>query len=134
MEIHLKIIGIILILLALVHVTFPKYFNWKKEFKNISLINKQIMYVHTFFIALAVFLIGYLCLTSSKKLVETELGQKMCLGLCIFWSIRLFVQFFGYSSKLWKGKLLETIIHVLFSVLFSYLAIVFFVVWNNHTV
>ena len=104
MEIHFKIIGTLLIALALVHIVFPKYFNWKEELKSLSLINRQMMTVHTFFIALTLFLIGLLCLTSSSELVETNLGKKISLGLGIFWTFRLFIQFFGYSNDLWKGK------------------------------
>ncbi len=125
MELHLKIIGIILIVLAFVHIVFPKYFNWNKELDSLSLINKQMMYVHTFFIAFVVFLMGLLCFTSSYELIETTFGKRVILGLGMFWTLRLFVQFFGYSSKLWKGKLFETIIHVIFSLLWSYMSFVF---------
>ncbi len=83
------------------------------------------MYVHTFFIALTVLLMGVLCLTSSVQLIETDLGKKICLGFGIFWAIRLFIQFFVYSSKLWKGKIFETIIHIVFSFLWVYLSYVF---------
>jgi hypothetical protein len=83
------------------------------------------MYVHTFFIALTVLLMGILCLTSSSELIETNLGKKICLGFGIFWAIRLFLQFFGYSSKLWKGTTFETIIHIVFSFLWVYLSYVF---------
>ena len=96
MEIHFKIIGVLLIALALVHIVFPKYFNWDKELKSLSLINRQMMTVHTFFIALTVFLMGSLCLTSSAELIETNLGKKISLGLGLFWTVRLFIQFFGY--------------------------------------
>ena len=52
MEIHVKVAGFILIMLALVHVIFPRYFDWKNDLSTLSLINRQMMYVHTFFIAL----------------------------------------------------------------------------------
>src|SRR5688572_5708892 len=100
METHYKIIGTLLIVLAIIHVIFPKCFNWTAELKSISLINRQMMYVHTFFIALVVFLMRLLCLSSSNDLIETEFGQRITLGLGIFWASRLVVQFFGYSSKL----------------------------------
>lgn len=129
MEIHFKIIGIVLIFLALVHVIFPKYFNWKLELNKLSLINRQMMVVHTIFIALTVFLMGLLCVSSSNELVETNLGKTVSLGLGIFWLVRLFIQFFGYSSKLWKGKRFETIMHVLFSLMWLYFSIVFL---NNY--
>lgn len=125
MEIHFKIIGILLIILALIHFSFPKQFNWDKELKSLSLINQQMMTIHTFFIALTIALMGVLCLTSASELIETNLGKKITLGLGLFWVIRLFIQFFGYSSKLWKRKTFETLIHVLFSLLWIYLSIVF---------
>lgn len=128
MELQLKIIGILLICIGIFHITFPKQFNWKTEFASISLINRQMMYVHTFFIALSVLLMGVLCLTSSVQLIETDLGKKICLGFGIFWAIRLFIQFFVYSSKLWKGKIFETIIHIVFSFLWVYLSYVFLAV------
>lgn len=125
MEIHFKVIGVLLILLSVVHIFFPKYFKWDLELKSLSLINRQLMTMHTFFIALAIFLMGLLCLTSSTELIETNLGNKISLGLGIFWSIRLFMQFFGYSTGLWKGKTFETIIHIIFSLFWAYLSIVF---------
>ena len=129
MELHYKIIGIVLIALAFVHIIFPNYFKWKEELRSLSLINQQIMKVHTFFIALVVFLIGLLCLTSSNDLINTELGKKVSLGFGIFWSFRLIIQFFGYSSKLWKGKKMETAVHIIFLFLWTYLSYVFITVY-----
>jgi hypothetical protein len=128
MELHLKIIGWLLTVLALVHAIFPRYFNWKKELSNLSLINREIMYVHTFFIALMVFLMGLLCLISTEEIIGTKLGKTIALGLSFFWFFRLIIQFFGYSSKLWKGKQFETIIHVLFSILWAYVSVVFYLI------
>jgi hypothetical protein len=121
MEFQLNTIGYLLILLALVHIIFPKYFNWKKELNHLSLINKQIMQVHTFFIALTVLLMGILCVTSATEIITTSLGKKISFGLGIFWLCRLLIQFFGYSSKLWKGKAFETTVHIVFSMLWLFL-------------
>jgi hypothetical protein len=125
METHIKVIGWLLMALSAVHIIFPTYFNWKKELSELSLINRQMMHVHTFFIAFVLLLMGLLCITSSADLIGTELGKKLSLGLGIFWIARLFIQFFGYSSKLWKGKTFETSIHALFSILWTYLSGVF---------
>lgn len=125
MELHLKIIGVLLLILALVHGVFPKYFNWQQELNKLSLINKQMMYVHTLFIALTVFLMGLLCIFSSDELSKTHLGKHICLGFGIFWATRLLIQFFGYSSILWKGKTFETTIHILFVCMWAYLSFIF---------
>ena len=132
MEVHLYIIGTLLMVLALIHIIFPKYFNWKIELQPLSLINRQMMTTHTFFIALTVFLMGLLCVTSATQLIETSLGNKIILGLAIFWSIRLFFQFFVYSKILWKGKKIETIIHIIFSGFWVYLCTIFFTIYYNN--
>lgn len=130
MELHLKIIGSCLILLGLVHAIFPKQFNWKQELSSLSIVNREMMYVHTFFIAITLFLVGLLCLTSATELVNTTFGKRVSLGLGIFFSLRLLVQFFGYSSKTWKGKTLETTIHILFSIFWTYITAIFFLIYT----
>jgi hypothetical protein len=125
MELHIKIIGVILVMLALIHIAFPRYFNWKAAFASVTLLNRQMMYVHTFFIALVVLLMGMLCITSAVALTTTALGREVSLGLGIFWAARLFTQFFWYSSSLWRGKVFETTVHVVFSLLWVYFSGVF---------
>lgn len=131
LQIHIEIIGILLILLGIIHVIFPRYFNWKEDLKDISLINRQLLIVHTFFIALVVFLMGILCFTYSDELIKTELGKIISLGFGLFWLVRLIFQFFVYSSKLWKGKKFETIVHILFSILWFYLTLIFLMNYFN---
>lgn len=128
MSLQLEFIGALLVVLALLHVGFARYFDWRREFAAVSLLNRQMMYVHTFFIALAVLLMGVLCLTSAAQLVGTALGRRVALGMGVFWLARLLIQFFGYSATLWRGKRFETIIHVLFALLWAYLSGVFLLV------
>lgn len=129
MELHLKIIGFCLIGLGLVHAIFPRQFNWKQELSSLSIMNREMMYVHTFFIAFTLFLIGLLCLTSYTELINSTFGKRISFGLGIFWTLRLFVQFFVYSSKTWRGKRLETIIHILFSIFWTYLSAIFILIF-----
>jgi hypothetical protein len=79
-----------------------------------------------------VLLMGVLCIGYSEQLLTTALGKVICLGLFAFWVTRLFFQFFIYSAKVWKGKPFETAMHVLFSMLWTYLSAVFlFATINN---
>ncbi len=126
---HIQIIGFLFILLGVIHIIFPKYFKWKKELAALSMINREMMQVHTFFIALTAFGMGLLCISSAPELLSTSIGRKITLGLAIFWTIRLFIQFFIYSSALWKGKTFETMVHIIFSALWTYISIVF---WLGH--
>lgn len=126
MELHLKFIGILLVLISLIHLGFSQRFNWKEDLKSISLINRQMMYVHTFFVAFTVLLIGVLSFVNAADMVNTNLGRQLCLGLGVFWAIRFYCQFFVYSSELWRGKTFETIVHIGFSVLWAYVSVVYF--------
>jgi len=134
MELHLNLIGFILVVLSIIHVTFPKRFNWKDELKPLSLLNKELMYVHTFFIALVILLNGLLCIFCADDLVHTNLGKQISLGLFIFWLFRLAFQFFGYSSKLWKGKTFETAVHIVFTTLWTYLVIIFLMIYLGKSI
>ena len=129
MELQLKITGILLIALALIHAVFPKHFDWKGDFHSVSLINKQMMYVHTFFIAITVFLMGVLCILNSHDILNTKLGKQLSFGLFIFWGLRLIFQFVVYSPRLWKGKPFETTIHIVFSLIWIYLTTVFLLIF-----
>ncbi len=127
MEVHIENIGWLLMTLACSHAVFPRYFKWKTELAHLSLMNRQMMGIHTLFIAITVFLMGLLCVTSASDLVKTELGRRICFGLGLFWVLRLIIQFFGYSSKLWKGSTWKTTVHIVFTLLWIYLSTVFFV-------
>ena len=133
METHLTFIGILLVILAIIHVFFPSYFKWEIELKSLSLINRQMMTVHTFFIALAVLQMGVLCLIAATELTQTHLGKTICLGFGLFWGIRLLFQLFIYSKELWKGKAFETVIHILFTILWAYLTLVFLSIFLGTT-
>lgn len=125
MAVHLKITGVVLIALAFIHLFFPRYFNWSETLKPLNLFNRQMMLVHVFFIALTVFMMGLLCTMHTEDLVTTAMGKTISLGLGVFWTIRLLIQFFGYASALWRGKLFETTVHVVFSLLWMYLSTIF---------
>lgn len=125
MEAQIRIAGGLLIALAAMHIFFPWYFQWKEECRGLSLINRQMLYVHTLFIALTLLLMGLLCLSAAGEMTTTPFGRKIALGFGIFWGTRLIIQFVGYSAELWSGKRFETMIHVAFSCLWFYFSFVF---------
>lgn len=125
MEIHLKIVGAVLIGLALMHIVIPKYFKWEQELTSLTLITRQILYVHTFFIGFIVLLMGLLCLSYSHELIYDPFGRVISLGLFAFWLTRLIFQFLVYSPKTWQGKRFETAMHIIFSAVWLYFTSVF---------
>ena len=131
METHIKIVGSLLIALSLMHIILPKYFKWVEELALLSLITRQIFYVHTFFIAFTVLLMGLLCIKYSSQLVYDPFGRVITLGLFGFWLTRLIFQFLVYSPKVWRGKKFETVVHIVFAITWTYFAGVFLFSYLN---
>ena len=109
---NLQAAGVAQVLIALLHFRFEKHFLWKQELSTINLLTRQIFYVHTFFVALVVFLMGLLGIFCAKELVEcTKLASALNIGLLLFWLTRLYVQFFVFKPEIWKENLYYTVIH-----------------------
>jgi hypothetical protein len=125
-EWHLRIAGVLQIVLALLHLAFPRRFNWKEELARLSPLNRQIFLVHTFFICLVLVLIGALSLLAPDALLEpTRLSRLVLGGFATFWGLRLLCQFFVYDAALWRGHAFNSLVHVLFSLLWLYLTAVY---------
>jgi hypothetical protein len=123
---HLRVAGVLLLALALFHGVLPGRFGWREELQHISLLSRQIFYVHTFFIALTVGLMGALSLVCARELATpSPLARGVLCGLTAFWLCRLAFQFFIYDTSLWRGQPFETRVHWLFAALWLYLAMVF---------
>ena len=122
MILALQFAGAVLLGLCLLHAAMPKRFSWAEELTRLSLLNRQIFWVHTFFIALMVGQMGVLFLFFPEMLLDrTPLARLVTIGLIVFWLARAFTQFFVYSPSLWRGKRFETFVHFAFGAFWLYL-------------
>ena len=123
---HLRAAGVLLLTLASVHVFFPRRFRWREELARLSTLNRQIFQVHVLFIVLILVMMGLLSLFYADALVEPdELATAVLVGLSTFWGLRLLVQWFVYDRSLWRGQRLNTVIHLVFTGIWAYLASVY---------
>jgi hypothetical protein len=132
---HLRIVGLLLLLLGVSHVCFNRYFGWDEELAGVSLLTRRILSVHTFFIGLGVALAGAGSLFYANDLLRPgELSRALLAGMATFWFFRLLAQFFAYDSALWRGNRLRTCIHAAFVVLWCYVTatygIALMAIWN----
>lgn len=113
-------------ILALAHLPIHRHFKWKDETASLTLLTRQVFHVHTFFVALVVWMFGALTFFFADELLQpSKLSTIILLGFAVFWMVRLFVQFFVYDSALWRGKRFETVMHVLFTCFWIYCVIVY---------
>ena len=121
--INLRVVGGMLLMLGLSHVSFNRYFGWERELAKVSLLTRRIFFVHTFFIGLSVVLAGAVSLFYADDLVRPgALSRAILGGLLAFWACRLAAQFVAYDSAIWRGNRFRTIMHVAFSIFWCYVS------------
>jgi hypothetical protein len=122
----LRLAGVILLLLAVAHVPIATRLEWRTDAQRLSPVNRQVMLVHAFFVALTVGLMGALTLGWADALATpSPLGTPLAAGLTVFWAVRLWFQWFVYERALWRHRAFETRVHVLFTILWTYLTVVY---------
>ena len=125
-ELHLRIVGVLLLALIVLNLYVPRRFNWRGELASLSLLNRQIFQVHAAFICVILAMFATLALFFTDELLEpTRLARAVLALLAIFWSLRLLTQWFVYDRRLWRGKTFETIVHFIFTGVWTYFAATF---------
>ena len=113
LHIHLQIVGILLMLLGLSHIFFNRFFRWEQELVAVSLLTRQVFFVHNFFIGLTVMLGGAASFFCAKALLRPDtLSRAALAGMATFWLCRLLAQFVGYDSAIWRGDRFLTFMHL----------------------
>lgn len=122
----LRAAGAGLILLAFVHIPIARQLKWREESARMSPANASIFGVHAFFICLVLVLMGLPALVAPQLFLEPSAGGAWASwSYATFWAARMLAQWFVYPSHLWRGKALETRMHVLFSVIWMALTALF---------
>jgi len=120
-ELHLRIVGLLLLLLCVMNLYVPRRFRWKEEMASLSLLNRQIFLVHSAFIILILLMFATLVLGFTRQLLEpTPLARVILAGLASFWFARLLVQWFYYDFSIWRGNRFNTIMHFVFTGVWIY--------------
>jgi hypothetical protein len=122
---HLRAVGVLMALLAFANLFVPGRFNWREELSRVSLLNRQIFQAHTIFIVLLIAMMSALFLTCAEALLEpTRLSRAVLAGLTIFWGLRMLMQWFFYSPRVWRGNRFHTAMHGVFSIGWVYVTAV----------
>ena len=123
---NLRVAGVIIAVLVVVNLFVPSRFGWRAEMARLSLLNRQIFQAHSVFLIVTLALSSALLLTLADALLEpTRLSRALLAGLTIFWGLRMFMQWWFYSPKIWRGNRFFTTMHVVFSMTWIYMTAVF---------
>ena len=123
---HLRVVGVLMACLVVVNVDVPRRFRWREEMARLSLLNRQIVQAHTVFLVLTLALTSALLLGCGDALLEpTRLSRALLIGLTLFWTLRMVMQWRFFSPALWRGHRFNTAVHYLFSAVWVYVSAVF---------
>lgn len=126
LTILLRVAGAGLLLLAILHVPIGKQLKWIEDTRRLTPVNAAIFHVHTFFICLVFVMMGLPSLLEPEIFLKpTRPGLWLTWSISVFWAIRLYFQWFVYPLELWRGKRMETLIHVWFTLVWAGLATLF---------
>jgi hypothetical protein len=126
MKTSLQIAGILQLVLSLAHVGFARRLGWGREMQRVSLLTRQVFWVHTGFLMLVLAGFGALSLfCAGELLAPSGLAHAVLGGLSVFWASRWYCQFFVYRSELWRGNSFHTAAHAFFACLWTFLTAVY---------
>ncbi len=90
---NMTVAGALLVGLGVLHIALPAVLGWHRELATASPLNREISYVHCFFIGLACVLWGMLPLTAGRLLLQPgQVTRLVLIGAVAFWASRLVIQ------------------------------------------
>jgi hypothetical protein len=93
LTLNLTVAGVLLVGLGVLHIALPAVLGWHRELAGVSALNREVSYVHCFFIGLACVLWGLLPLSAGRLLIQPGLVTRLVLiGAVVFWAGRLVIQ------------------------------------------
>jgi hypothetical protein len=104
---HLTFVGVILLVLGALHLALPRTLQWSVELANASPLNREVSYVHCYFIGLVCLLWGLLPLTAGPSLLmPNPVVRLVLIGAVAFWACRFVAQIVVFNrhardSKRW---------------------------------
>lgn len=93
LTLNLTVAGVLLVGLGVLHIALPAALAWHRELAGASPINREVSYVHCYFIGLTCVLWGLLPLTAGSLLIQpSPVTRLVLIGAVTFWASRLVIQ------------------------------------------
>jgi hypothetical protein len=110
------------ILIAGINLRLEQVMGWAEELNRTDLLMRQVFRIHGWFISLTLLIFGVITAANADTMVAGTETTAVWLagGIAGFWAIRFVLQFTYYAPEHWKGKRLETFLHIVLAL--TYLA------------
>jgi phosphoglycerol transferase MdoB-like AlkP superfamily enzyme len=109
----LRLAGVSLLVLALLHAALWRTFRWGSEITRLSPINARVFVVHLIFIAFVLAALGLLSLLRPDLLLaKSDLARLLLYGIVAFWVVRLLFQPLVFDGALKEGWTSHPIVRI----------------------
>ncbi len=126
LETLLVIAGLLHFTLLPVSLAVPRVMNWKRELAPLSLLNRQIIWVHGAYIFLLIAAFGAITLMASGPMADgTEQGPILSGLIGFFWLGRLIIQLFYYDPRDWPTGAVFILGRYALTALFTFWSVVY---------
>ena len=103
----LLLIGAIFhIVFALFHLLFWKLFDWVKDLKKLSHINKSVMQILNLRLIFVFLVFAYISYFNASEMLSSKLGLTMTISIALFWGFRSLEQIIYFGVKNLASNLL----------------------------
>lgn len=100
MKTLLQCAGYAHICLVLASLTLPRLLNWKQELSSLKNLYRQMFWTYSIYTAAVNLFFGIISIAASEELLSgTVLAFSVSLFICIYWTGRLFIQFFYFDTS-----------------------------------
>ena len=101
MELLIKAGGFYNLALVVFHLSFWRIFDWDRDLRNISYLNRAIMQVLNISLLLVFIIFGYISFEHTNELLLSPLGQSLLVLMALFWLARTIQQIMFFKLHHW---------------------------------
>lgn len=133
LSIGLLLAGLGFVLLVIASFWIPKILGWKEKLVDLSPLMRELFWTYAGYVFASHCLFAVLTLTCRDWLLSGTRSAAVMSGfICCWWSIRVYLQFFGFDLNEVEDTLFNRIAKKLLTILFLCLMILFAIlVWWN---
>jgi hypothetical protein len=110
---------------AMINLCIPRLMKWDHTLAEMPLLLREVFRVHVWFITITLCIFATVTWRFAAEMMTNPACRWLAGGIAIFWGIRTLLQLAFYSPSHWRGKVKETVIHLILLAAYGGLALVY---------
>ncbi|MBV9464389.1 MAG: hypothetical protein JO317_09190 [Verrucomicrobiae bacterium] len=127
LKIALEAAAAVQLTVATLNLGLKRMLGWQAEIERQSLLLKEVIHVHTWYISLTLAIFAVLTLRFATAFASgaEPLVRWLAAAIGLFWGLRVVIQILYYSASHWRGRPGRTAIHVACLVIYGALTAIY---------